>query len=273
MTPTVVQPAPLPDSESVPAPSHNDSAARSPLDIVFRLPGTRRMAGRMGAAELRRRLLHMTPGLLPVALWLYPHSYPNWELPVRVWVCGLAMGLAFFGLKHFREVARAGETGGIDSVLGYSFSVLAGLAINPNHPEFCLIVLAILAFGDGSATLGGKLLGGPRLHWNREKTWAGLFSFWICGTIVVTLTYWGEVVPQPSKLSAVGIAAIVTAAAAVAESLPLKLNDNLRVGIATLVACETVIAGDPHALRMLVVGCTVIWLYGWWRRRKSSAAA
>jgi dolichol kinase len=240
---------------------------------VFRLPGTQQIAGRMGRAELRRRLLHMTPGLLPLALWLYPHSYPNWELPVRVWVCGLAMGLAFFGLKHFREVARTGETGGIDSVLGYSFSVLAALVINRDHPEFCLIVLAILAFGDGSATLGGKLIGGPRLLWNRDKTWAGLLCFWIFGTIVATLAYWGEVVPQPSLLSAIGIAGMVTAAAAVAESLPLKLNDNLRVGIATLVACETVIVEDPHALRMLIVGSTAIWLIGWWQRRKASASA
>lgn len=273
MTPTVVKPAPATDSESLSAAATSDGTGRSPLDVVFRLPGTRQIAGHMGQAELRRRLLHMTPGLLPLALWLYPHSYPNWEFPVRVWVCGLAMGLAFFGLKHFREVARAGETGGIDSVLGYSFSVLAGLAINPAHPEYCLIVLAILAFGDGSATLGGKLLGGPRLFWNRDKTWAGLLSFWICGSIVATLAYWGEVRPQPALMSAVWIAALVTAAAALAESLPLKLNDNLRVGIATLVACETVIARDPHALRMLVVGTAAIWLVGWWRRRKPTSIA
>lgn len=273
MTTTVVEPPPATGSEGMSAPPPTDRSSGSPLDVVFRLPGTRVIAGRMGKAELRRRLLHMTPGLLPVLLWLYPHSYPNWELPVRVWVCGLALGLALFGLKHFREVARAGESGGIDSVLSYSFSVLAALAIAPLHPEYCLIVLAILAFGDGSATLGGKLIGGPRLLWNRDKTWAGLLSFWICGTLVATLAYWGEVRPQPPLLSAVAVAAIVTAAAALAESLPLKVNDNLRVGIVTLVACETVIGGDPHALRMLVVGSTILYLIGWWRRRKAPGHA
>jgi dolichol kinase len=269
MTPTVVEPAPAIDSQRMSAPSHGDRSGGSPLDLVFRLPGIGRLTGRMGRAELRRRLLHMTPGLLPVALWLYPHSYPNWELPVRVWVCGLAMALAFFGLKHFRAVARDGESGGIDSVLSYSFSVLAGLAINRDHPEYCLIVLTILAFGDGSATLGGKLIGGPRLLWNRDKTWAGLLCFWVCGTLVAMLAYWGEVRPQPTLLSAAAIAAIVTAAAALAESLPLKLNDNMRVGIATLVACETVIGRDPHALRMLIVGTVLVGLYGLWRRRST----
>ena len=56
--------------------------------------------------------------------------------------------------------------------------------------------------------------------------------------------------------------------AALAESLPLKLNDNLRVGLATLVACEQTIGGDPHALRMLVVGSIVYGLISLWRRRR-----
>lgn len=227
------------------------------------------MAGRMGRAELRRRLLHMTPGLLPLVLWAYPHSYPEWEFPVRVWVAGLAMVLAFFGLSNFRDVARVGETGGFDSVLGYSFSVLGALAIAPDHPEFCLMVLTILAFGDGSATLGGKLIGGFRLPWNRDKTWAGLCCFWVCGTVVSSLAYWGEVRPQPTLLNAAAIGAMVTAAAAIAESLPLKLNDNLRVGIATLVACESVVAGDHHALRMVIVGSFAVWIISYVRRRRS----
>ena len=253
--------------------SAGNNVARSPLDFVFRLPGARAMAGRMGRAELRRRLLHMTPGLLPLLLWAYPHSYPEWELPVRVWVCGLAVGLAFFGLNRAKEVERKGETGWNDSVLWYAFSIIGALAIAPStHPEFCLLVLTILALGDGSATLGGKLIGGPKLLWNREKTWAGLICFWVCGTLVSSLVYWGEVRPQPTLLSALGVAAMVTGAAAIAESLPLKLNDNLRVGIATLVACETVIAGDKHALRMLIVGSVVFWIIGLVRRRRRPQA-
>ncbi|MFO1092065.1 MAG: hypothetical protein U0992_01975 [Planctomycetaceae bacterium] len=240
---------------------------RSPLDFVFRVPGAQVLSGRIGRAELRRRLLHMTPGLLPLLLWFYPHSYPDWELPVRVWVCGLAIGLVFFGLKRVGEVSRDGETDWSDSVLWYSFSVIAALGIAPLHPEFSLMVLAILALGDGSATLGGKLIGGPRLLWNRDKTWSGLICFWVVGTLFSACIYWMEV-PNVHIGAAFVIAAQVTAAAAVAESLPLKLNDNMRVGIATLVACETVVAHDPHALRMLVVFSTIAWLIMLWRRRR-----
>lgn len=269
LTTTAAEPVPNNGIDARPSSPSPDRAASSPLDFVFRLPGSRTVAERMGNAELRRRLLHMTPGLLPVLLWVYPHSYPDWELPVRVWVCGLAIALAFFSLKRSREVARQGETGWVDSVLWYSFSVLAALAIAPQHPEYCLMVLTILAFGDGSATLGGKLIGGPKLFWNREKTWSGLICFWICGTLVSALAYWGEV-PQAAFVASLAIAAMVTAAAAVAESLPLKLNDNLRVGLVTLVACETAIGGNPHALRMLVVGSTLFWVIGWWRRRTAT---
>jgi len=249
---------------------NSESTAGSPLDFVFRLPGSRTIAGRMGRAELRRRLLHMAPGLLPLVLWAYPHNYPDWELPVRVWVCGLAIALAFFGINRRREVQRDGELDWTESVLWYSFSVIGALAVAPRHPEYCLMVLTILAFGDGSATLGGKLIGGPRLPWNRDKSWAGLLCFWACGTVMSALAFRGEV-PQTTFGHAAAIAALVTLAAAVAESLPLKLNDNLRVGIATLVACETTIGGDPHALRMLAVGSVVFWLISRWRRRAAAA--
>ena len=270
--PTAVDPHPSNEFPTMSAATPGDPISGSPLDVVFSLPGSRAIAGRMGPAELRRRLLHMTPGLLPLLLWLYPHSYPEWELPVRVWVCGLAIGLAFFGLRRGREVERAGESahGWNDSVLWYSFSVIGALAIAPDHPEYCLMVLTILALGDGSATLGGKLIGGPRLLWNHDKTWTGLLCFWIAGSAISTLAYWGEV-PNATFAGSLRAAAIVTAAAALAESLPLKLNDNLRVGLATLVACEQTIGGDPHALRMLVVGSIVFGLISLWRRRRPVA--
>ena len=36
---------------------------------------------------------------------------------------------------------------------------------------------AILAFGDSSAGFFGKVIGGPKLKWNNEKTFAGFISF------------------------------------------------------------------------------------------------
>lgn len=242
---------------------------RNPLNVVMKLPGAKWAAARLGQSELRRRLLHMVPGLLPILLWLYPHEYPDWEPQIRVWVAGLAMLLAFFGLKHFQSVARSGESAGLGSVLGYSFAVLGALAVAPLHPEYALIVLTILAFGDGSATLGGMLIGGPRLPWNRQKTWAGLLCFAGSGTLVAAFTYWAEVKPTPEWGAAFTIGATVATAAAIAESLPMRVNDNFRVGIVTLVACFAVVEQEFRPLKMLCIGAAALLLAVWIRSRRS----
>ena len=251
----------------------NDAHEWSLLDTVFKLPGAAILSAKLGPAELRRRMLHMVPGLLPFILWVYPHGYP-WsdETPIRVWIAGLAIIIAFFGLRNFRSFARSGEANGDTSVLGYSFSVLGALAIAPENPEITLIVLVILAFGDGSATLGGMLLKGPKLFWNRDKTWAGLASFWVVGTLFAAVVYWGEVVPQISWETAFRHAALIAGCAAVAESLPLRMNDNLRVGIATLIASLAFIAGEYRPVKMLIGASVVLLIVHHLQRRRGSAA-
>jgi dolichol kinase len=234
-----------------------DGAQHTPFDVALRLPGAAALARRLGIPEFRRRLLHMLPGLLPFVLWAYPHDR-TWELPVRVWVVGLTVLLAYFGIKHFNAMLREGERGS-ESILAYAISVLASLAIAPENPEFTLIVLVILAFGDGSATLGGMLIGGPKLLWNRDKTWAGLLAFWIVGTLMATIVYHGELTDVTWR-TAVLFGAGVAACAAVAESLPLKFNDNFRVGIATLIGCFVIARGDYRLLLMVSVASTVAFL-------------
>ena len=232
-------------------------AQRTPFDAALRIPGATALAKKLGMPEFRRRLLHMLPGLLPFVLWAYPHER-LWELPVRVWVVGLTVLLAYFGLKHFSAMLREGERGA-ESIIAYAISVLASLAIAPQNPEFTLIVLVILAFGDGSATLGGMLIGGPKLLWNRDKTWAGLLSFWVVGTLMATIVYHGEM-PDVSWRSAALFGVGVAACAALAESLPLKFNDNFRVGIATLIGCFLIANHDHRPLLMVSVASVVAFL-------------
>lgn len=246
-----------PQRASVPMFLTADTAQRSPFDAALWLPGAAAVARRLGMPEFRRRLLHMLPGLLPFVLWAYPHER-MWELPVRVWVVGLTVLLGYFGVKHFNSMLRQGERGS-ESIIAYAISVLASLAVAPQNPEFTLIVLVILAFGDGSATLGGMLIGGPRLFWNRDKTWAGLLSFWIAGTLMATIVYQGElddVTWRSAALFGSGVALF----AALAESLPLRLNDNFRVGIATLIGCFLIANHDHRPLLMVSVASVVAFL-------------
>src|ERR1700736_2834528 len=47
------------------------------LNLVERLASWRRhVVERLGPAEIRRRLWHMLPGVLPVLFWLLPHTHP-----------------------------------------------------------------------------------------------------------------------------------------------------------------------------------------------------
>lgn len=236
---------------------------RTPLDALARLPVAAQIVNRIGIHEFRRRLLHMLPGLLPFVLWAYPHEQ-IWELPVRVWIVGLVAVIVTFGMRNFGSMLREGESGAA-SVLYYGLCVLGSLAVAPLHPEFMLIVVVLLAFGDGSATLGGLLLGGPKLFWNRKKSWSGLACFFACGTLTATVVYWGEV--DVTWQAAFLVGAGVAGCAAVAESLPIRLDDNLRVGIAAITACFVIVEHNYQLVIMVSVASLVGSFFAWRYRR------
>ncbi|MFQ5735081.1 MAG: hypothetical protein ACE5KM_24370, partial [Planctomycetaceae bacterium] len=90
------------------------------------------------------------------------------------------------------------------------------------------------------ATWGGKLAGGPALPWNRAKTWSGSLTFIAVGLPMTSLIYWREthnleaIGPGVSFGTAVLVCGVGVVAAAFAESLPSRVNDNLRVGLAAM---------------------------------------
>jgi dolichol kinase len=75
------------------------------------------------------------------------------------------------------------------------------------------------------------------LPWNQGKTWAGFLAFIINGSLMAGWIYWGET-QNPESLEAplsMGRALLLTSPAvvlcAIVESVPSKINDNVRVGI------------------------------------------
>lgn len=185
---------------------------------------------RLTATEFRRRLCHMLPGLLPLILWYVPHKDPLAPL-LRSIIFTLIGGIAvaiYFAQKY---IVREGEKNWPQAVVGYASAILGTIVLFPAHLELGFTVLAVLAFGDGMATLGGKLLGGPAIPWNRNKTWAGLTSFILCAGLMSSLIYWGEARPHVSWTTAALCGVIPTLFAAFAETLPVRLNDNVRVGV------------------------------------------
>jgi hypothetical protein len=98
-----------------------------------------------------------------------------------------------------------------------------------------------------------------------------LLCFAACGTVVAAFTYWAEVKPTPEWSAAFMIGASVATAAALAESLPMRVNDNFRVGIVTLVACFAVVEHEFRPLKMLCIGTAVVALAFWTQRRRSGS--
>ncbi len=201
--------------------------------------------------ELKRRFWHMTPGVLAFSLLVVPHADPiSLTLQLIILSCCLAIG--FWILLGFRQIQRRGEGSGLGAVGGYSLSVLGTVFLFPQHLELGLAVLAILAFGDGSATLIGSVLRGPRLPWNPGKSWIGMLGFVVFGSLMAALIYWGETHnleasdPPVSFGMALFLTAPATLAAAIAESLRSRLNDNIRVGV---VAAVTLVL--LHGIRSL----------------------
>ncbi len=201
---------------------------------------------RLSASEWRRRLWHSAPGLLPVLLWFVPHRDPISPTLQGIMIL-LVAALGGHVYWRYRRIEREADRGRVSAVAGYALSVLLTLLAFPQHAELGLTVLAVLAFGDGSATLGGLWLGGPKLPWNSKKTWAGFAAFLVIGIPLASLIYWGEtqfnpesleygMVPFSQALICAGTAVLL---GAIAESLPVSLNDNIRVGIAAAVGVTT----------------------------------
>lgn len=173
----------------------------------------------------------MSPGVIAILFSQVPHQHPLsrfdlLSLSTIVLILGVATRYSYFA------IARRGESSWTMNIVGYCLPVAALVFLFPAHPEFAATCMVVVSFGDGSATLFGLLFGKHPLPWNDRKTWEGFIGFLVCSMPLATLAFWLEARPVVSLL----VAAICGASAAlcgqIAESLPLKSGDNLRVGLA-----------------------------------------
>lgn len=196
------------------------------METVSRPVAPRSPRSGISGGELLRKVTHMSMGLFALSLrWLGPF----WGAALAL--TALAFNLFLFprigGRKMWRqeEVAKGSSLG----IVLYPLAVLLLILAFYRRLEVAAAAWAILAFGDGMASVAGMQLGRSKLPWNPRKSWIGSAAYVFFGGMAAgALLLWTA--PGQYEIPfamAVGFAAALLAAGL--ESLPQGLDDNIGV--------------------------------------------
>ena len=183
------------------------------------------MAGLTGR-EVLRKVVHMSFGGVALALRFLG---PWWSM-----VCaGTAVLFNFLVLPRIggRYLWREQETerGSSLGILLYPISVLLLLIAFHRRLEVVAAIWGILAFGDGMASLVGMSLGRHKLPWNSDKSWVGTAAFFLFGAVSATFLLMWTAPGVYSLPFAATLCGVTAAFAALLESMPQGLDDNIGV--------------------------------------------
>jgi uncharacterized protein (TIGR00297 family) len=158
--------------------------------------------------------------------------YLTWPQAAALAAIALAFNAFVLPSVAPRILRKTDVRGPRAGVLFYPASVLMLVLVFRERLDIVAAAWGVLAFGDGFATLVGTQAAGPRLSWNRDKSWYGLFAFIAAGSLgSVALALWVapslEPVPPTPFLIAGPIAATIIAA--LVETLPAGIDDNVTV--------------------------------------------
>ncbi|MEE9230717.1 MAG: DUF92 domain-containing protein [Acidobacteriota bacterium] len=226
----------------------------------------------MSGADLRS-LTHVAMGTLCVTLAWLPAA-----AALAISATAVAGNLWLLPRLAGGQMRRAESAWGTSDrgLILYPVSVFVLLVLLPDRPTLVAAGWALLAFGDGAASLAGRHLGGPRLPWNSTKSFAGSAALIACGTASVAFLLhssaggrlpfrdalslaWGAGSDSSALAGWITIALIAALISALAESLPSGLDDNLVVpwiGAAVLLGLTAI---TPLALELGAITVTRRW--------------
>ncbi|MEA2337767.1 MAG: hypothetical protein QOE82_1774 [Thermoanaerobaculia bacterium] len=168
-------------------------------------------------SEGLRKFLHIGMGFGALALARIP-----WRWAALICAAAVIGNWLLLHRLVGRRVSRHARGWDVGIVL-YPFAVMVLVIVFNWHIEIAAVAWALLAFGDGFGTVIGKRMPLAPLPWNRAKSWGGLAAFILFGGIAAfaIARYFGA--PHD-----VAIAAAILVSA-IAESLPLGIDDNVTV--------------------------------------------
>ena len=182
-----------------------------------------------GFSEVARQLTHICAGGFALLL-----RWTTWQQAALLAITAFLVNVLILP-RFSRQVFRPGDLDRLfkSGIAIYPLSVLGLILLFPARPDIVAMSWAVLAAGDGFATMVGAHVRTRALPWNRAKSIGGLVAGVIAAALAaIGLGLWtaqGMAAPPPFWfLIAAPIAAAVVAG--FVETVPIGLNDNMPAG-------------------------------------------
>jgi uncharacterized protein (TIGR00297 family) len=196
---------------------------------------------KLTASEWRRKAIRAGTGVFALTLrWL------DWREAALAAFAALLFNvfvLPRFGRGIYREGARRWDVG----IVAYPASVLVLLLVfRGRYLPIAASIWAMMAFGDPAASIFGRLVGGPRLPWNRSKTWIGLFADWAFAA-AASVAVFRFVAARELTLESVALLVGGSGLFALLESLAAGIDDNFEAAPPVGFFLAWICLADPAA--------------------------
>lgn len=202
--------------------------------------------------EAIRKLTHIAIGCCAILLrWLTPYQAAA--------VAAVAILFNWFVLPRVGGKTIARTSRGTDfGLVIYPVVVLALILVFHDQLAIAGTAWVILAFGDGAATLVGRAIESRPLPWNPDKTLLGFLGFIEVGIpAAYAISLWLS--DAPTVLPRFLIVTIAVVIAAVVESLPLGIDDNISIPV--VASATLLVLTNMPAFPSLDLGrSTLMWL-------------
>jgi uncharacterized protein (TIGR00297 family) len=197
------------------------------------------------SSELQRKIVHIGSSAFALLLrWL------TWWQAALLALLALIFNVLILPKVGGRNLYREDDhqRGHAIGILLYPFSVLILILCMPHHLQIVAAAWGIMAWGDGMASLFGTRYGKTKIPWNPNRSYAGSAAFIIFGSAAaIFLTYWVQKKPmEPMLWYIVIIPVLATILAALIETIPSGLNDNLTVPVSAAFFMLALHHIDPH---------------------------
>jgi phytol kinase len=177
-------------------------------------------------SELVRKVVHIGTGNIVLLAWWM--KIPAW-IGVSAGVFFAIVTLASYRFQLLPRIDNVGRKSFGTFFYAVSIAVLVGWFWGVNRPEFGVLGILVMTWGDGMAGLVGKRFGRHRYQlWGMEKSWEGSLTMAIVATLVSGIILSNVVV---STAQLITIAFTVGILSAVLEAFSNLGIDNLTVPI------------------------------------------